>query len=268
MTAELPDPGVEALYIIDLHCFMHRFWATMGGRCAHGFTNFLGNLIRAQEPSHIVVCTDLPHPTFRHELAPTQYKAHREPPDATLLERLRWARELTEDAFGIPVIGRIRYEADDLIATLAQRAKSQSMPVVILALDKDLMQLVDDLCVMWDGKKRVVGPADVETKFGIRPDQLRDYLAIVGDTADSVPGVHGAGPAAAVEILREFQTLDYALEVACSAHGHPFFMRRPRWRQMLREQVKSVRLSQKLVTLAFDAPIDHKIEDLRFVDDE
>lgn len=267
--AELPEFGADdALYLFDLYCWVYRFFHTIGGRCAHGVIEFVGKILQERDPRHFIVCRDLPFPTFRSQLSPknhengTGYKAHRTAPDATLLERLRWTHEMLEDVYGIPVYGKRGFEADDLIAALATQAKEAGMRVVIVAHDKDLMQLVDERCIMWDGK-RVIGPDDVEQKFNVRASQLRDYLAICGDGADNIPGIKGAGPQAATEILKEFQTLDYALEVALSSHGHPFFLRKPRYRELLRQQHEAARLSQKLVTLAHDAPIKLDANEVR-----
>ncbi len=265
---DLPSPGADnVLYIVDLHCWMHRFFATTQGRAAHCFLDFVGGILRDREPALFAVCTDLPHPTFRNDLAPkrggTGYKANREGPDPQLLERLRWARELLQDVYGIPVYGAKGYEADDLIAALTKQAKEAGVFVVLLALDKDLMQLVDDRCLMWDGKKSVVGPEDVEKKFGVRVDQLRDYLAIVGDTSDNVPGVKGMGPKAAVELLKEFGTLDQAVAQAhIMCPKRPFFKANPRYQAMLTEQAAGAELSQRLIQLAFDAPVTFNRQDL------
>lgn len=262
MTTTLPEAGApDALYILDLHCWLYRYWATVQGRAAHCFIEMVGKILRNYQPAHFVVCRDVPGGTFRHELLRPQegvtkgYKGHREAPDPTLLERIRWAHELLEDVHGIPVYGRRGFEADDLIAALAQQAKDRGMRVVLVGKDKDLMQLVDDRCVMWDGKREVLGPVEVQARFGVRPDQLRDYLAIIGDGADNVPGVKGAGPKAAVEILNEFGSLDEALAVAKFPYDRPFFQRYPRYREMLRSQHEQALLSQRLVSLAFDAPV-------------
>lgn len=262
MSPSLPDMGApDTLYIFDLHCWMYRFYATTGGRSAHCFLEFVSKVMRDKEPSHVAVCRDLPYPTFRAELYPKRegtkegYKAHRDPPDATLLERIRWAHELLEDVHGIPIYCKKGFEADDVIAALTVQAKAAGMFVVIVGIDKDLMQLVDDRCVMWDGKRTTIGPEEVVQKFGVRPDQLRDYLAILGDGADNVPGVKGAGPKAAVEILTEFGTLAEALECAKFPYDRLFFKQKPKYRELLHSQRDMALLSQRLVTLALDAPV-------------
>lgn len=260
-------PAAESLFILDLSCWMYRFYATTQGRAAHCFLDFVGGIIRNHEPGYLAACCDLPWPTFRHLLAPKKekegYKANRPPPDPTLLERIRWAREMIEDVHGLKVYAEKGFEADDLIAALTKKAKADGLNVVLLALDKDLMQLVDEHCVMWDGKHNIVGVPEVIAKFGCRPDQIRDFLAIVGDSSDNVPGVRGAGPKAALELLAEFGTLDEALAVARHPYDRQFFKQRPRYREMLLSSMSVAELSKKLVTLAEDMPIEYVREDLR-----
>lgn len=266
---QLPDIGdPKTVFLIDLHCWMHRFFAKMGGKAAHGFLGFVESIIDRYDPSHMAILRDPGGETFRHQLAPGVYKAHRSPPDPTLSERIRWAWELSEDVLGLRVYRRSLYEADDLIAALTKQAKAAGFNVVIVGLDKDLMQLVDNQCIMWDGKAGVVGYAEVVAKFnGLGPHQISDYLAIVGDSADNVPGIHGLGPVGAEVLLKEFGTLDEALAVACSAYakGHPFFKRDANWKyvELLRTGKTAAQLSQKLVSLAYDAPIDFRPKEIK-----
>ncbi len=262
---QLPPPGSEGvLYIFDLACWMHRFYRTIGGRAAHGFIEMVGKILRGQRPTHIAVCADLPWPTFRHQMAPKVYKAQREPPDPTLLERMRWAREMLEDIHGIKVFAVKGFEADDLIAALVKRATQDGLRSVIVAKDKDLLQLVDGKRVfMWDGKREVWGVPEVIAKFGVRPDQLRDYLAICGDAIDNVPGIHSLGPKAAVELLAAFDTLERAMggtQLICPKPE--LFKLRPRYAEAITENWDQALLSQKLVTLADDAPIDYHLGEL------
>lgn len=264
MNQRLPQSGApDVLYVLDLACWMHRFWATMKGRAAHGFIDFVGRILRDQQPAFFAVCADLPLPTFRHDLAPDIYKAQRAPKDPTLLERMRWAKEMLDDVYGIRVYTNRNYEADDLIAAVTQHALADGLRVVLLALDKDLMQLVDGERVwMWDGKSQVWGPDEVMQKFGVRPDQLRDYLALVGDTSDNIPGVTGLGPKAAVEILHAFGTLAEAVKQALGVKATGLYKHRPRYRSLLREYAEQAMLCQKLVTLAADAPLPYDRQEL------
>lgn len=265
MSYVLPPAGHQnTLYLFDLSCWMFRYWATMKGRAAHGFLDFVGRVLSDRMPSHVAICADLPFPTFRHELS-TSYKATREEKDPTLVERLRWAREMCLDIHGIQTVAVQGFEADDVLATLTSRATAAGMNVVMLALDKDMMQLVDgERVFMWDGKRSVVGPDQVVEKFGVPPTQLRDYLALVGDTVDGVPGVRGLGPKAAAELLDAYPDLDTMLKAALDVRAEGLFRRRPRYRSMLRDQAEEAKLYQKLVTLVEDVPIKRTLEDFRY----
>jgi len=262
----LPSPGdPETFYLFDLSCWMHRYWATMKGRAAHGFLDFVGRILADRRPSHVAICADLPFPTFRHDLAPELYKATRKEKDPGLLERIRWAREMCEDIHGVHVVAAQGFEADDLLATLTTRAVSAKMKVVMLALDKDMMQLVDGERVwMWDGKAGIVGPEHVVEKFGVLPGQLRDYLALVGDTADGVPGVRGIGTEAATELLRAYPDLDTMLKEALDVKANGLFREKPRYRALLRDQAQEAKLYQQLVTLRTDVPIKARLADFRY----
>jgi DNA polymerase-1 len=265
MTALPPAGAPDVLYVLDLSAWVHRYWATTQGRAAHGFASFLGRILRERQPAYAAVCADLPFPTFRHDLAPELYKAQRADKEPALLERLRWARELSEDVWGVRVISKRGYEADDLIAALASRAVAQGLRVVIVALDKDLMQLVDDSrVVMWDGREKVWGTSEVHEKFGVYPHQLGDYLALVGDAADNVPGVRSIGPRAARDILEACGDLTTALHQAGAAKGsRGIFESASGWRNALKKHASTARLCRELVALASDAPLPFTVEDCR-----
>lgn len=270
---ELPEPGaLPVLYVFDLHCWIHRYHATMGGRAAHGFIEFVGRVLEEKKPTHVAVARDYPHPTFRHKLAPNVYKANRSvnAPDPQLLERIRWAHELLEDVHGIPVYGVPGFEADDIIATICREAEMQLMNVVIVGMDKDLMQLIhggpsiQTKCFMWDGKHRVIGPNSVHNKFGVEPEQMEDYLAIVGDGVDCVPGVKGLGPRAAREILKTFNDVPEALACARAVEARDELHTWPlpdRYRRLLLEQEAQLRKSLTLVRL--ESHVDQR-SDVKF----
>jgi DNA polymerase-1 len=236
----------------------------MQGGAAQGFINFLARVLEEHRPTHAVICADLPHPNFRHKLAPDLYKAQRPPKEAALVEQLAWAEELASDVHGVLTLSAQGYEADDVIAAVTKQAVAAGLNVALVALDKDLMQLVEGEQVwMTDGKKSMVRPAQVVEKFGVRPDQLGDYLALVGDVCDNVPGVHGLGPKAAVEILTAYGTLDAALLAALGLRAEGFFKTHQRYRAILRDQAEEARLYQKLIRLADDAPVTLDLAELK-----
>jgi len=174
-----------------------------------GFARGLKKLSEELSPDYAAVCFDLPGPTFRKENF-ADYKAKRKETPEELVTQLPHINNLCELA-GFPVITKEGYEADDIIATLAEEAKSENVETIIFTLDKDLMQLVSDSVkilnmhssgVEWYDKKKV------EEKFGIPPEKINDFLALTGDASDNIPGIRGIGKKTAAKLLREFNSLE------------------------------------------------------------
>ena len=175
-----------------------------------GFFRSLLSLLDGYEPGYLAVVMDSRVPTFRHEMYP-EYKATREKAPEELHEQVPLIEEVLR-AMGIRRISQERYEADDLIATMARLCSAEQRPCYIVSGDKDLLQLVDGHVKMLrpdkGGSYQVIGPAEVEDQLGVRPDQIIDYLSLIGDSADNVPGVRGIGPKTAVKLLTKYKTLD------------------------------------------------------------
>ena len=217
----------KSLYLIDAHAYLHRAFhalpplTTKGGEpvgALYGFARMLVGLLKKQKPDFVAVCFDTPEPTFRHK-AYAEYKAQRAETDADLKKQLSLAEEMVR-VMGLPTAALPGFEADDLMATLAARGVAQGLKVVLVSGDKDALQLVDDNIKVWNEAKGVLFDAGkVEEKFKVRPDQLVDYLAIVGDSSDNVKGVAGVGPVGAVKLLSRFQTLDGILKAAHKGHA-------------------------------------------------
>jgi DNA polymerase-1 len=166
-------------------------------------------------------------------------------------------RELV-DAFGIPVFHKDGFEADDLIASAVHQARQRALRVVIVSADKDLMQLVGDDVLMWDTMRdKVFGPAEVTERFGVSTAQVRDWLALTGDTSDNIPGVESVGPKTATELLTKFTTLDGIFENLEAVE-------RKGLREKLRLHEQDARLSLRLVTLRSDVPCVFEPEALRY----
>jgi DNA polymerase-1 len=256
----LPPPGApEVLYLVDLSGYVFRAYhalpplSSSRGEPTHavlGTVNMLQKVVGERRPHMLAVAMDSKGPTFRKAIDP-RYKATRPPPPPDLSQQMARVEEIIR-AWDCAVFQKDGLEADDLIAAVAARALADGLRVVIVSADKDLMQLVhdaDDQVVTWDSMRdRTFGPPEVREKFGVRPTQVRDFLALTGDTSDNVPGVPGVGPKTAADLLIQFGTLDgiYAKldEVA-----------RPKLRDALREHEADARMSQRLVTLDAKAPI-------------
>jgi 5'-3' exonuclease len=209
--AGLPSDGL--LVAIDWS-----WWANVAYHAAGGVDGMLPilvgrfvELLRGESPSHLVVCVDSVGKTWRHDLYP-EYKAGREPKPPEFFDACERALEIVR-MHAVPVLDAEGYEADDVFAALVERATVDGLLVALLACDKDLAQLVaPDVC-MWDGAAGVRWAGDVQEKWGVHPTQIPDFLAIVGDKGDNVPGVPKLGPVAAAAILGEYVTVEVAMDV-------------------------------------------------------
>lgn len=232
-------------------------------QAVYGFGNFLLQLLRQEEPTHLGVAFDGSLTTsFRNELYPP-YKAQRALPPAELEAQLDACRELAE-ALGATTWIDDRYEADDLIATACRQLGGRGHGAVVVSGDKDLAQLVsEDVALLDFAKERRYGPADVLERFGVRPDQIPDLIGLAGDAVDNIPGVKGIGTKSAVLLLAAFGHLEelYARLDEVEALGI-------RGAAGLRRKLEAGRdaalLSKRLGEVAADAPVDVRLNGLRW----
>ncbi len=265
--AELPPPGApDVLYIIDLSGYVFRAYhgiqtplTSPSGEPTHavyGTVSMLAKLVDERKPAYLAVAMDSPGRTFRDDLD-ARYKANRPPPPPDLPMQMARCRQIVE-AYRIPIYIGDGLEADDLLAIAVQRAKDRGLRVVIVSADKDLLQLVDaDRVIMWDGRDKIYGPAEVVEKFGVPPALVRDLLALVGDSSDNVPGVPGIGPKTAADLLKEFGSFE-------GVYASIDKIKRQKLRESLTANEADARLSQKLVTLKTDTDITFDIDELRY----
>jgi len=228
-----------------------------------GFKEFLLQLARSEEPTHLGVAFDESLTTsFRNEIYPA-YKAQRDLPPAELEAQLKDCQEVAA-ALGAPVFSSHRYEADDLIATLVHRLDAQDHGAVVVTSDKDLAQLVNERVTLFDfARDTRYGPAEVEEKFGVRPDQIADLLALAGDSVDNIPGVKGVGPKTAVALLRAFGDLDAIYARLAEVENLPL-RGAASVRRKLEEQHDLAFLSRRLSVVALDAPAAADLDALRY----
>ncbi|BCD67812.1 DNA polymerase I [Nitratiruptor sp. YY09-18] len=211
-----------------------------------GFINFINSLVSEEKSDYIVFALDSEGPSFRAQIDPN-YKAQRPEPPAELKEQLPVAISWIEK-MGFATLSKEGFEADDIIASLVQCAKEQNIKVKIVSHDKDLYQLIDDgKVVLFDPiKKEEIDEEKATKKFGIPPKLIRDYLALVGDSADNIPGVRGIGPKTAVKLLQEYGSLE-------NIYANLDKITPPRVKKLLQEGRERAFLSKKLVELRFDA---------------
>ena len=270
--AETPDRPLTQdgptlrLYLIDASAYIFRAYHALPPLtrksdglpvgAVQGYCNMLWKLMRdmkgADGPTHLAAIFDHSERTFRNELY-AQYKAHRPPPPEDLIPQFALVREATA-AFGLPCVELPGFEADDLIATYACKARDAGGQAVIVSSDKDLMQLIGDGVVMYDPMKdAVLAEEAVLAKFGVAPDKVVDVQALIGDASDNIPGAPGIGVKTAAALIGEYGDLETLLARAGE-------IKQPKRRETLIQYADQIRLSRELVTLTCDAPAPEPID--------
>ena len=230
-----------------------------------GFCNMLWKLVEEARdtsvgvvPTHFAVIFDYSSKTFRNEIYP-EYKANRSEPPEDLRPQFGLIRQATR-AFNLPCLETEGYEADDLIATYARKARETGGDVTIISSDKDLMQLLGPQVTMYDTMKdRRIGVEEVIEKFGVPPEKMIDLQALSGDSTDNIPGVPGIGPKTAAQLLDEYGNLEVLLDRAGE-------IKQKKRRENLIEFADLARISKELVTLRDDVPLDVPLEALTLED--
>lgn len=221
----------------------------------YGFTSMLRKLVKDLGPRYLAVALDLPGPTFRHEAYP-EYKATRKETPEALVAQIPYVRKICQ-AFNVPVLELPGFEADDILGTLADKASKAGYEVVVVASDKDLLQLVDEKVTVYNPVSGQFLDSDgVERVFGVRPGQVPDVLALWGDSSDNIPGVPGIGEKGAKDLIRRFGDLEEVLRQSDSVE-------RKSYREGLKEHASEARLSRELATLRRDAPVAFDAEKFR-----
>jgi DNA polymerase-1 len=212
-----------------------------------GFCSMLWKMLQDHECDRIAVIFDAGRRSFRNDIYP-EYKAHRPEPPPELVPQFALVREATR-AFNIPAIEVPGFEADDLIASYARRAREAGDEVTIVSSDKDLMQLIRPGVRMFDPlKSKPIGEAEVREKFGVGPERVVDVQALAGDSTDNVPGVPGIGVKTAAELIGAFGDLDTLLARAGE-------IRQPKRREALVDHADKARISRDLVRLRDDCDL-------------
>lgn len=265
MATQLPPPGSSStLYLVDLSSYLLRAYhaivplSSPSGEpthAVHGLVNMLERLFRTREPVLLAIAMDSGRETFRRQIYP-EYKANRPPAPPDLRVQMQRAEAIVR-SWGLAVLKQEGVEADDLIATACAWAGGAGLSVVIVAADKDLMQLASPTVTLYDTmQNRVYGPPEVQEKFGVPPSQLGDLLALTGDTSDNIPGVPSVGPKTAQKLLTEYGDLEGVLRAAPNVNGNKL-------RAVLLEHAENARLSRRLVELKADCPIAFTDIDLK-----
>lgn len=250
------------LVIIDGHAILHRAYHALPPltnrhgepiNAVYGLTSMLLRVIQDFKPTYLTVCFDEKEKTFRHE-ALESYQAQRPKMADELSSQIQKAKDVVT-AFNIPLFSKSGYEADDVIGTIAQKAKEE---VVIITGDRDILQLVDErikvyLPILGLSQGRLMGEDEVKEKMGVTPKLIPDYKALVGDPSDNYFGVPGIGPKGAINLLNEFGSFEGIYQNLAKIPE--------KTREKLVKGEESAKLSHKLATIVKDVPIDFKIEE-------
>ncbi|GAA6137998.1 DNA polymerase I [Arenicella sp. 4NH20-0111] len=219
-----------------------------------GIMNMIKSLMLEYPNSNIVAIFDAKGKNFRHEMY-SDYKANRPSMPDELRSQVEFVHRGVK-ALGIPLVATPGVEADDVIGAYAKHASSQGQSVLVASGDKDLAQIVNDKVSLIDTMKKVImDEAGVVSKFGVRPDQIIDYLALMGDTSDNIPGVPKVGPKTAVKWLLEYGSLDGVVENADKIGG--------KVGENLRDFLPQLPLSKDLVTIRCDMDLEVPLAELR-----
>lgn len=254
---------MERLVLIDGHAILHRAFhalpplTTSTGKMVNavfGFTSMLLRVINDLKPTHLVVVFDRPKPTFRKKMY-AEYQAKRPKMDESLVPQIEIIHKVVSE-MAIPIYEMDGYEADDLIGTIVK--KTDLDEIVIVTGDRDLLQLVDKktkayMPVKGISESKLYGEEEVEEKFGVKPSQIVDYKALVGDSSDNYSGVAGIGPKTATNLLSRFKTLEELYEQVHKVESDKV-------RKALEENKESAEMAKKLATIVTDIPIEVDLE--------
>jgi DNA polymerase-1 len=260
----------KKLFLVDAMAHIYRaFFAPMPMRLTGPggvptnvpflFGNILRRLIKDYQPDYVGIVFDPPGATFRDALF-EKYKAQRQPMPDEMRVQLPFVKRLCE-ALRLPILEVKGYEADDVIGTMALKAAKQGMDVLIISNDKDMMQLVGkNVRTLRTGSGGLKGDIIVDEKrveeiLGVTPEQVVDYMALLGDTIDNIPGAKGIGEKGAAELIKKYGSVEKALD-------HADEVPNKRYREALQQQREQVMMSKQLAAIAMDAPVEIKLKEL------
>jgi len=259
----------KKLFLLDAYALIFRAYYAfiknprvtskgMNTSAIFGFLLTLREVLQKHKPTHIAVAFDRPEPTFRHEMFPA-YKATRDETPEDIRNSVPYIHKLLE-AYRIPIISCPGFEADDVIGTLSRKASEKGFLTFMMTPDKDFAQLVTDRVFMLKpsrcGNESVKwGVEDVKREFSVRePLQVIDILALMGDTADNIPGAPGVGPKTAMKLISEYGSVEELFNHTSELKG--------KLKEIIESNREQIELSKKLATIELDVPVDLKEEEL------
>lgn len=262
----------DTIYIVDASIYVFRAWFslpdTLTGadgspvNAVYGFTRFVTELLEKTRPSHVFFAFDGSLTgSFRNEIY-AEYKANRDPAPKELKDQFELCRSLIS-ALGMRQLVHDGFEADDLIATVARNMRGHGFANVIVTSDKDLAQVIEARDAWWSfPKNEQLSPEGVHEKFGVWPNQIADYLALVGDSVDNIPGVPGIGAKSAERLLRLYPDLD-KLYQNISQVSQLAIRGAGRIASNLKQHEEQAFRARELARLVTDVPLDRSVDAFR-----
>ena len=259
------------VYLIDASIYIFRAWYSVPDdlhnrngeaiNALHGFAGFLAGFLEQVKPQHVAVAfDDSLTSSFRNEIFP-DYKANRESPPPELGRQFEFCRRLVQ-TLGLADFSSNRFEADDLIGTLAVRMRARGFDIVVMSADKDLAQLLEPGDMLWDyARNRRHRHADVQQWLGVAPHQVADWLALAGDAVDNIPGVPGIGPKTAAALLAEFGSLAEIYRQIDAVAGMKL-RGAARVQRLLQEHREAALLARQLTGIAIDPELQAMEDDI------
>ena len=252
------------LYLVDGSSYIHRAFHAVRNlsnskglptNAIFGFSRMLLKLLTDKKPSQMAVVFDAKGPTFRHALY-EEYKATRPPAPEDLVAQFPYIRAVVQ-GLGLAMIEKEGYEADDIIGTLARLGEEQGYKIIVVTGDKDFKQIISPSVTLWDTMKDRLTTYDSFTEeYGLKPEQMIDVMGLSGDSSDNIPGVPGVGEKTAIDLIKQFGSLEKVLDNAQQ-------IKKSKLKENLTQAREDALLSKRLVTLDLHVPLDWRIEDLR-----
>jgi DNA polymerase-1 len=254
------------LFLIDATAFCYRAFyalpplATSFGQptnAVYGFINILNKILKEKKPEYLAVCFDVSRDTFRQKKF-AEYKIQRPPMPDMLSSQIPLIKEIVR-AFGINIIEKEGYEADDIIATLTAKAKEKGLPATIVSSDKDILQLVDDKTVVMSPNKDeavIYDKKKVKERFGVEPDRIADIIALMGDSIDNIPSIPGIGEKTATALITKFGSLDKLLNNLND-------IKQEKIKKSISENIERLNLNKELVELDKNMDIEFDLDKLK-----
>ena len=256
---------MKKLFLIDGNAYCYRAYYGVKDlrnsqgqptNAVYGFIKILDTLVKKEKPDYLAIAFDLKAPTFRHKQY-KEYKAHRKPMPMDLVSQIPLIKEVVR-AYNISLFEKEGFEADDVLATIAEKAAKKGILVYIVTGDKDILQLVNDKIKVYNTHKEglIYDDKKVEERYGVVPEKITEVLSLMGDASDNVPGVPGIGEKTAIELIKKFGSLENVLTNIDQ-------IKREARRNALREFAEQARMSRELVILDKNVPLEIDFDKLR-----